>query len=222
MQTETQRADTATEDNDKMAAPTRLVVPDVFAAQGYEAMPFGYGNLWAVDEDQYIYKPLRAWDAAQQVADDVVVRTGGNIYTLASAMMEVMRAVAGIEPARKRDEDGEPTGELETLEEIAAIRGRVWQSESMKAWTAFLAACPNFKPMEFAKSMILRCSVHRIASPDDQQKSADDPTKDHAGKIFEATGAGSVDRYYRGRRQVLVRIGLAAFWGSCGDFFGAR
>ena len=222
MQAET-RTDTATEDAQELApSKTRLVVPDVFASQGYEAMPFGYGNLWAVTDDQYIYKPLAAWDAAQQCADDVVVRTGGNIYTLASSMMEVMRAVAAIRREARIGEDGEPTGELETDDEVYALRGRIWQDKSMEVWSSFVASCPRFKPAEFAREMIVKCSVRRIASLAEQNKDATDPTRDHAGPIFEVKGAGSVENFYRGRRQQLVRIGLAAFWGSCGDFFDAR
>jgi len=66
-------------------------------------------------------------------------------------------------------------------------------------------------------------SVPRTRNQNAEQAKDDaDPTKDHGGKLFEVKGVGSVDNFYKGRRQQIMRIGLAAFWGSCGDFFVGR
>lgn len=214
------RQDTATEDAETIRGRrpnTTLVVPEALARLGYEAMPFGVGNLWDVHDDQYIYRPLRAWDAAQAEVDAVIKMTGGSVFTLASAMLSIMRATATIQP-----EIDEETGKPETEDTVNRIRGSFWLEKSSATWTSFLAACPEFKLASFARDMVVKCGVHRLPTAAEQAKDDADPTKDHGGKLFEIKGAGSVDNFYKGRRQQVMRIGLAAFWGSCGDFFVGR
>ena len=210
------RPDTATEDAETVAPlVSAVVVPDALARLGYEAMQFGPANLWGVTDDQYIYKPLRAWDAAQREVDDVIAKTGGSVFTLASAMLATLRGVAEMKP-------GEVDGVEETREEFEQIRFASFQQMVNQNWSAFLHSCPSFGPAAFASAMIKKCDVRRLPTVAEQAKPDGDPSKDHGGYILGVKGAGAPDVFYRGRRQQLLRIGLAAFWGSCGDFFVGR
>lgn len=214
------RPDTATEDTTKItrtAERSRLVVPPALAAQGFEALPAGQPNLWGIDADVYLFKPLRAWDAAQKMADKIVARTGGNVYTLVSAIMETLRAIAAMQP-----EVDEETGEVESQDAFARTRGEVFLSMTTQNWAAFMGRCPDLAVHALAREVIEETCVHRLPTAEEQAKPADDPTKDHGGRLFHATGAGAVDNFYRGRRGQILRIGLCALWGSCGDFFAVR
>lgn len=214
-----ERPDTATEDDAtirRRRPRSELVVPAAFADRGYEALPAGPGNLWGIDDDCYIYRPLRAWDAAQVEADRVVALTSGGVYTLTSAVMTTMRGVAALRPEER--EDGTP----ETPEQFAVLQNETWVALLRRNWSDFLAACPAFEPFKFARGAIEKCDVRRVPASAEAAKHDDDPTKDHGGPLFKIVGAGSPDAFYRGRRDQLLRVGLCAFWGSCGDFFGVR
>ena len=110
-------------------------------------------------------------------------------------------------------EDGQSEAEFSAQSEL------IWSKMVMSRWADFLLSVPNFNPAEWATRMLKKCEVRRIAKPEHHSKPDTDPTKDCAGLIFECTGFGHVDSYYRGRRSHLVRVGIAAGWGSIGDFF---
>lgn len=208
MTTTSQTADFRPEDvqqAEKLEPPrpekTSRVVPPALGRQGFELLETPGFNI---SDEFYVYKPLRAWDAAQYEVDNLIRLTGGRIYDFVESVREAIRASFEMQL-----EEGEP----ESLREV--VFGRM----VMERWTAFLATAPNFAPAEWATRMIKKCEVRRIAKPEHHNKLDTDPTKDFAGAIFEVTGAGAVDTYYRGRRTHVVRVGLAAGWGSIGDFF---
>lgn len=186
------------------AAPVRIV-PDAFVRLGFELLDTPGFNI---SDEHYIYKPLRAWDAAQVEADYLIRITGGGIYTLVESIRETLRAVTEM-----KQEEGQ------SKEEFLSQGEQIFAKMVMSRWTDFLLSVPNFSPAEWATRMLKKCEVRRIAKPEHHGKPDTDPTKDCAGLIFECTGAGHVDTYYRRRRSHLVRVGLAAGWGSVGDFF---
>lgn len=202
-------ADTATADAQTIAPETPMFTPPQgLLDQGFEALPIH--PLWGLGDDiRYVYKPLRAWDDAQKMADRAIELTGGRINLLAHELMLAMRECAAIQP-----QDGE------TEDELYLLRGQVWQKLATEAWTRFLESVPRFKPYEFAKEAIERCGVRRVPASGEDSKPGNDASRDPGGLIFQATGGGAVERYYKGRRHHILRIGLCAFWGSCGDFFG--
>lgn len=191
---------------EKLAGPgPSREVPPAFAKLGYELLATPGFNI---SDEFYIYRPLRAWDAAQAEVDNLIRITGGGIYTFVESIREALRAVTSMAP-----EDGQSEAEFSAQSEL------IWSKMVMSRWADFLLSVPNFNPAEWATRMLKKCEVRRIAKPEHHSKPDTDPTKDCAGLIFECTGFGHVDSYYRGRRSHLVRVGIAAGWGSIGDFF---
>jgi len=181
------------------------VVPPPLAKLGYEVLaPPGFN----ISDEFYVYRPLRAWDAAQVEVDKLIRMTGGGIYTFVESVRDALKAVIEMPP-----EDGQ------TEQEADAAREQLFAKMTMSRWADFLLSVPNFNPAEWSTHMIRRCEVRRIAKPEHHEKPDTDPTKDFAGPIFDCTGFGHVDNYYRRRRAHLLRVGIAAGWGSIGDFF---
>lgn len=180
-------------------------VPAAFADKGYERLPYG-GGLFGIRRDRYIYRPMRAWDAAQKFADELVERTGGGVFLLVHDVLSTLQAVARSRPA----EDEKP-------EEHGALMGEVFMRRVNEHWRAFLDGNPRLQPYALARRVIEACEVRRLPHPDEADKP--EPERDPGGFIFSATGPGAVERHYRGRRHQVLRVGLAAAWGSVGDFF---
>lgn len=185
-------------------APPVRVVPPALARLGYIELAIPGFNI---SDEFYIYKPLAAWDAAQVEVDNLIRVTGGHIYTLVEDMRNAIKGASEMDLEEGEDD---------------SVRIAVFGQMALGKWQDFLLACPNFNQVEWATRMIKRCEVRRIAKPEHHGKSDDDATKDFGGLIFEVTGTGHVDRYYKGRRAHVVRVGLAAGWGSFGDFFVER
>lgn len=193
------------------ALMTTVSVPENLAKIGYESLTKN-PPMWGIRGDwQYIYKPLVAWDAAQRFADELIKLTGGHVFTFVAGMFQVIRVTAELEPAEGQTDD-----------DLTRERVDFFGQQSRKLWASLLDACPNFAPNAWAQDVIKRCDVRRIPSPAEQAKADDDPTKDLGGPIFSVQGAGEVGRFYRGNRDQIVRLALAAAWGSVGDFFVPR
>lgn len=180
-------------------------VPPSFAEQGYEPLPRG-GGLFAIRRDHLIYKPMRAWDAAQKFADELVEVTGGAIYVLTHGVLEDLRGVAALTP-----DEGQSRADFEL--EVGSTLLRLQRQR----WHAFLAACPRLQPYAYARRVIEACKVRRLPHPDEADKP--EAERDPGGDIFKATGPGAVEVHYRGRQEQILRIGIAAAWGSVGGFF---
>lgn len=189
----------------KMPAEDVFDVPAAFAEQGFERLPTG---LFAIQGGRYIYRPMRAWDTAQKFADDLVQRTGGAIYTLVHACLVDLQEFARMQP-----EEGQ------TREQFVTELGELAIGMQVRRWREFVAACPDLRPYELARTIIEACAVRRLPDPNDARPEAE---RDPGGLIFQIAGAGRVEHYYRGRRQQILRIAAAAAWGSVGDFFGVR
>lgn len=179
-------------------------VPAAFAKTGYERLPYG-GGLFGI-RGHYIYRPMRAWDAAQKFADELIALTGGSIFVLVHDILALLRVVGQSKPA-----DGE------TPEQHSAIMGEVFIGQTEKHWQAFLDACPRVQPFAAARRVIEACEVRRLVHPGEADKPESE--RDTGGLIFNATGPGAVERFYRGRRHQILRVAIAATWGSVGDFF---
>ena len=106
-------------------------VPAAFADKGYERLPYG-GGLFGIRRDRYIYRPMRAWDAAQKFADELVERTGGGVFLLVHDVLATLQAVARSRPA----EDEKP-------EEHGALMGEVFMRRVNEHWRAFLDGKPR-------------------------------------------------------------------------------
>jgi len=188
---------------------TEGAVPPTLAAAGYK--PLVTSPLWAIQGDwQYIYRPLAAWDAAQVLADDIIRVTDGRVFSFVSNCLSVLRQAVNLQP-----EEGDTVP-------LGVIQYQFCSDEWRRQWVNLLGACPELKPNAWARDVIVRCDVRRIPSPAEEMKPDSDPTKDHGGPIFQVKGAGEVGTFYRGNRDQIVRIGLAAAWGSVGDFFVSR
>lgn len=224
----TRQPDTATEDASKIASPwnadvsvPEFDVPAFWADKGFRKLPYASG-LWGVWTDRYIFKPLPAFGASEELVDELVAVTGGQVYVLVSRVMSDLAEIANAtDDDFLTDEDHELPVEAQQRI-VANTRYKLFQRRVMTRWTEFLATAPGFKPQSFARRMIERCEVRRLAAPEEVAKAEDDPTKDHGGEIFKIKGAGAPENHYQGRRDQILRVGLAAAWGSIGDFFVQR
>lgn len=215
MTTEALPVDTTTADAAKlrtmMNAATQSIlnpefeVPPSFDKLGYEKLPRA-GGLFGILKAHYIYKPMRAWDDAQKFADELIERTGGGIFLFVSDILSDLAACAAL---KQGDDEDEATYQREIGETFLRMCNTRWQS--------FLGACPNLKPFELARRVIEKTDVRRLPHPSEADKP--EAERDPGGRIFDATGPGRVETFYRGRRDQILRIGIAATWGSVGDFF---
>lgn len=180
-------------------------VPASFAERGYERLPYG-GGLFGIRRDHYIYRPMRAWDVAQKFVDELIERTGGGVFVLVHEVLATLSAVGSDAPAEGED----PA-------EHARVMGEVFTRRVNKHWQDFLDSNPRLQPYALARRVIEACDVRRLPHPDEADKP--EPERDPGGSIFAATGPGAVERFYRGRRHQVLRLGVAAAWGSVGDFF---
>lgn len=168
--------------------------PQAMLDTGFIRLPHAAG--FGLRPEQYLIKLLPAWEDACNLADKIKLITEGRIWWLFSEMKNVLRNAAEA-PADERDH---------------LVRVGV---ESV--WVDFCSATTHFRPYGFATEMIKLHRVFRVPLSTDLAEN--DPKRDPGGFVAEATGAGGVMNYYRGRESHVMRLGLCCAFASVGSYF---